>query len=285
LKRFLKKLNEPFPESETPKENVLNVIGVGIFITFFLYFFNVGGMRSYSGNVFLICMGFGGITIVIALIFDFFVSKVLHVKRDEPSWTFKKWIFYMLVLLIFISLGNYTYYVFLAGFKNIGWEDFWAMILYTVAVGMFPVVFSGLITQIRSNQKHQIQAADLQSNFPKKEIHHEIVHLFSDNKNQDFQIHIDDIFCIEAMQNYVSVCFQKDGKTQKELLRNTIKNMEVQLQSTVLIRCHRSYIVNSDLIENVEGNAQGLRLTLKKLEEFKIPVSRKYIPILKELIK
>lgn len=190
----------------------------------------------------------------------------------------------MLILLILISLGNYVYYVYLAGFKNIGWEDLWSMILYTLAVGIFPVVFSGLITQIRSNQKYQIQAANLQTNLPKKEIHHEIVHLFSDNKNQDFQIHIDNLFYIEAMQNYVSVCFQKDGTTKKELIRNTIKNMEVQLQSTVLIRCHRSYIVNSDLIENVEGNAQGLRLTLKNLAEPKVPVSRKYIPILKEFI-
>ncbi len=285
MKQFFKKLNEPFPESETPKENVKNIIGVGIFITFFLYFFNVGGMKSYSGSTFLICLNFGIITVVVALIFDWFVSKVLKVKRDEPSWTFKKWIFYMLILLILISLGNYVYYVNLVGLKNIGWEDLWSMIIYTIAVGIFPVVFSGLITQIRSNQKYQIQAAALQSNLPKKEIHHEIVHLFSDNKKQDFQIHIDDIFYIEAMQNYVSVCFQKDGKSKKELLRNTIKNIEVQLQSTVLIRCHRSYIVNTDLIENVEGNAQGLRLTLKKLEEFKVPVSRKYIPILKDLIK
>ena len=221
MKRFLKKLNEPFPDSGTPKENILNVIGVGIFITFFLYFFQVGGMNSNSENNFLICLNFGVITVVVALIFDFFVSNILKLKKDESSWTFKRWIFYMLILLTFISLGNYTYYVYLAGFRNIGWEDLWSMIIYTVAVGIFPVVFSGLIAQIKSQQRNQIQAADLQSNFPKKEIHHETIHLFSDNKNQDFQIHIDDIFYIEAMQNYVSICFQKEGKPKKELLRNT----------------------------------------------------------------
>lgn len=231
------------------------------------------------------CVNFGIITVVIALTFDFFVSNILKLRKDEPSWTFKKWIFYMLILLTFIALGNYAYYVYLAGFKNIGWVDLWAMIIYTVAVGIFPVVFSGLISQIKSNQRFQLQAADLQFSFPKKEIHHEIIHLFSDNKNQDFKVHIDDIFYIEAMQNYVSIYFQKDGKPQKELLRNTIKNMETQLQSTVLIRCHRSFIVNSDLIENVEGNAQGLRLTLKNLKDFEVPVSRKYIPVLKEVIK
>ncbi len=284
LKRFLKKLNEPFPESETPKENVVNVLGVGVFITLFLYFFQVGGMNNYNGNAFLMCLGFGIITVVVALTFDFFVVYVLKIKRNEPSWTLKKWMIYMFLLLIFISQANYLFYSYLAGFKNIGWVDFWAMILYTVSVGIFPVVFSGLVVQIKSNQRNQIQAADLQSSFPKKEIHKEVVHLSSDNKNQDFQIPINDIFYIEAMQNYVSVCFFKNGKTQKELLRNTIKNLESQLDSTVLVRCHRSFIVNADLIEKVEGNAQGLRLSLKNLENFEVPVSRKYIPVLKKII-
>ncbi|MFK7771457.1 MAG: LytTR family DNA-binding domain-containing protein [Saprospiraceae bacterium] len=284
MKQFLKKLNEPFPESETPRGNVINVIGVGAFITFFLYFFQVGGMNNYDGNAFLMCLNFGVITVVVALFFDFFVAYVLKIKKDEPSWTLKKWIIYMFLLLILISQVNYAYYCYLAGFKNIGWEDFWAMIFYTVSVGIFPVVFSGLIVQIKSNQRNQIQAADLQTSFPKKEIHHEVVHLFSDNKNQNFQIPINDIFYIEAMQNYVSVCYFKNETTQKELLRNTIKNLEAQLDSTILIRCHRSFIVNSDLIENVEGNAQGLRLSLKKLDDFEVPVSRKYIPVLKKII-
>jgi hypothetical protein len=284
LKRFFNKLNEPFPESEAPKENIINVLGVGAFITFFLYFFQVGGMNHYQGNVFLMCLTFGIITVVVALTFDFFVSYILKIKRDDPSWTLKKWIIYMFVLLILISQANYAFLSYLSGFRNIKWVDFGAMIIYTVSVGIFPVVFSGLVVQIKSNQRNQIQAAALQTNFPKKEIHHEVVHLFSDNKSQDFQIPINDIFYIKAMQNYVSVCFFKNGKIEKELLRNTIKNLEAQLNSTVLVRCHRSFIVNSDLIENVEGNAQGLRLSLKNLKDFEIPVSRKYIPILKEII-
>lgn len=284
MKRFFKKLNEPFPESENPKENIINIIGVGIFITLFLYIFQVGGMNSYSREVFLMCLGFGLITIVVAIFFNFFTFYILKLKTNEPSWTLKKWIIYMFLLLILISQANYAFYTYLAGSNNIGWTDFWAIIVYTILVGIFPVVFSGLLVQIKSQQRNQIQAADLQANFPKKEIHHEIVHLFSDNKNQDFQIPINDIFYIEAMQNYASVCFLKDGKIEKELLRNTIKNLEAQLDSTVLIRCHRSFIVNSDLIENVEGNAQGLKLSLKNLEEFEVPVSRKYIPTLKNII-
>jgi len=285
LKQFLKKLNEPFPESETPKENVINVLGIGVFITLFLYFFQVGGMNNYQGSVFLVCLTFGIITVVVAIAFDFFVSYVLKIKRNEPSWTLKKWIIYMFILLILISQANYLYISYLSGFNNVGWIDFRGMITYTICVGIFPVVFSGLVIQIKSNQKNQIQAADLQNNFPKKEIHHEVVHLISDNKNQNLEIPINDIFYIEAMQNYVSVCYLKNGKIEKELLRNTIKNMETQLDSTVLVRCHRSFIVNSDLIENVEGNAQGLRLSLKNFEDFEVPVSRKYIPILKEIIE
>jgi len=187
LKQFFKKLNEPFPESETPKENIINILGVGVFITFFLFFFKVGGMNPYTLDTFLMCLNFGIITVVVAIVFDFFVGSILKLKRNEPSWTLWKWIIYMFILLVLISQANYAYYSYLVGLKNIGWADFWMMIVYTVAVGIFPVVFSGLLVQIKSNQRNQIQAAKLQSNFPKKEIHHEVVHLFSNNKNQNFR--------------------------------------------------------------------------------------------------
>lgn len=284
MRQFFKKLNEPFPESENFKDNIKSIIGVGIFITFFLFFFQVGGMNSYSFNTFLMCLNFGVITMVVATTLDLFASKVLKIKKNEPSWTLKKWIIYMFVLLILISQFNFAYFSYLNGFKNFKWDHFGIMVFYTIAVGIFPVVFSGLIVQLKSNQKNQIQAADLQTNLPHQKNTNEFIHLFSENKKQELKILANDILYIEAMQNYVSICYRKENKSQKELIRNTIKNIESQLAGTQLIRCHRSFIVNANLISKIEGNAQGLKLRLLQMEDFHVPVSRKYIPILRQLI-
>lgn len=284
MNRFLKKLNEPFPESDSPKEDFFQIIGVGVFVTLFLYFFQVGGLNRYDGNVFIICVYFGLITIIVSLFFDFIVDKVLKVERNKASWTLKKWLIYMLCLLLCISIANFSYYNFISGDESINFYDFSLMVINTVGVGIFPVIFSGLMIQINANKKNQSQAASIQSHLPKKEIQHKSIQLISNNKNQDFEAVQEHILYLEAMQNYVSICFIKNGVPKKELVRNTIKNIESQLKETSLVRCHRSFIVNSDLIDNVEGNAQGLKLDLKGLKNIQIPVSRKYIKILRERV-
>ena len=86
------------------------------------------------------------------------------------------------------------------------------------------------------------------------------------------------------MQNYVTVWFLKDGKLTKEMLRATIASVEEKFAGTDVIRCHRSFLVNVDCIEKVSGNAQGLRLQLKGLSEMEVPVSRSFIPKIRELL-
>jgi len=233
-------------------------------------------------SYFWVCVNFGLITIVVALFFDWMVSGVLKIKRNIPSWTLWKWIVYMFILLIMISLANYVYYLRLNELDTGSWSSFLEIAITTILIGLFPVVFSGLIVQINAIKRNQIQANYLQNNFPKKETQKKIIEINSNNKNQNFSAPINDIYYMESMQNYVSIFFKKDDEFKKELVRNTLKNIEAQLGTSPLIRCHRSFIVNKELIENVDGNAQGLNLKLKDLEDFVVPVSRKYIPILRE---
>ncbi len=286
MKRFFQKLNEPFPEPDSPIENIKGTIAIGIFIAVFLYVFQIGGFHTYPHlNAIMICINFGLITIAVTLFFDWFTSKILKINRNHSSWTLKKWIFSMFTLLMLISVANYVYYYYLAGAtNNTGWKYFLMMMINTMSVGIFPVVFLGLIIQIRAITKNQEQASNLKTHLPKPISSDQSITLLSNNKNQEFKINVNDIFYMESMQNYVSVCYQKEGQPKKELLRNTIKNIETQLSDTSLIRCHRSFIVNTNLIKNVEGNAQGLRLDLIDFDEIQIPVSRKYIKILRSKI-
>ncbi len=282
MKRFLKKLNEPFPDPDSIKQNIFSTIYIGIFVTLFLYFISPTEMSTYRGNVLFLCAQFGLITILISFIFDFTIFYILKIDRTLPSWTLIKWIISVLVLVILISIGNYAYILYISESPAV-MPHFIEVMFTTMIVGIFPIVFSGLIIQLNANKKNQIHAAHLQTHFPVESVKDKIIHFPSNNKNQELALPIQKVFYLEAMQNYVSVCYQKDGQVKKELIRNTIKNIEIQVNESSLMRCHRSFIVNSDLIEKVEGNAQGLRLSLRDLEDEIIPVSRKYIPTLKEI--
>ena len=51
-----------------------------------------------------------------------------------------------------------------------------------------------------------------------------------------------------------------------------------------IIRCHRAYIVNLNLVKHADGNAQGYKLSLPETD-FQVPVSRAYIQKVLELFE
>ncbi len=66
------------------------------------------------------------------------------------------------------------------------------------------------------------------------------------------------------------------------LERMTLKDLENQLEHLPnFCKTHRSYLVNLGVVEQVNGNAQGLQLVIPGLE-FSVPVSRTMIPVFEQ---
>lgn len=108
-----------------------------------------------------------------------------------------------------------------------------------------------------------------------------IINPANNNKESSiFNIPIYNIWFIESLQNYVNIYFWNGETMEKKTERATLKSCENLIKNTNLLRCHRSFIVNTTIVENVSGNAQGLKLKLRNLETT-IPVSRSYIPLFK----
>ena len=68
---------------------------------------------------------------------------------------------------------------------------------------------------------------------------------------------------------------------KKQILRSSLKRIEIQNPYNYIVRSHRAYIVNLKWIHKIEGNAAGYKLHLKDTE-ITVPVSRNYGP---EVIK
>ena len=264
-------------------ENVYDIIGVGIFITLFLYFISPMEIDTYPGNRFFLSAAFGMVTILVSFLFDFFLLKILKVERDLPTWTFKKWIFNIIGLITSIAIGNYLLLIYISHGMYFTANAFVQIILGTWMIGIFPIVFSGIMIQLRAYKVNQIHATNISTTLAspspilpsEKEIS-----IFSQNKKNQLNLNLSDLLFVEAMQNYVSIYFLEEKKVQKEIIRTTLSNVEKQLDDTSILRCHRSYLVNPNHIQKVEGNAQGLRLTLHQVDDIQVPVSRKFIPAL-----
>ncbi|MEM8909016.1 MAG: LytTR family DNA-binding domain-containing protein [Bacteroidota bacterium] len=282
FQQLLEQLNAPYPEPEHPKKLAINIIGAGLFIAFFLFLFRPFGLSNYRGNTFLLCMGFGVVTILIGWCYEWVSFGLFNIRKDLPSWTLKKWILSSLTLITFIACGNFIYMNLITGWNMMELHDFIGMLYSTILVGIIPTTFAGLSVQIRAAKRNQQKADIIQAQLSKLHTPIESLTLQAQNQKQQLTIQPQDLYFVESMQNYVAIHFREEAKMKKKLLRNTIANLDQQLHTTAIMRCHRSFLVNTDLIEQVEGNAQGLRLQLKGLATPQIPVSRKYIPLLRQ---
>jgi DNA-binding LytR/AlgR family response regulator len=100
-----------------------------------------------------------------------------------------------------------------------------------------------------------------------------------------FKVLVADVIAVEAADNYCKIHHLKDGRCKTKLLRMTLKEAEEALQKVIVAnapaapigfhRCHRSFLVNGALVEEVLGNSQAYRLRMRYLEE-PVPVSRSF---------
>lgn len=90
----------------------------------------------------------------------------------------------------------------------------------------------------------------------------------------------DDIECLEAARNYVTVSTAE----RDFLVRNTLNKLEQQLAPGRIVRTHRSYLVNIDKIEEIRTTDSGgreIRLHSGKI----VPLSRGYRDSFRSLFK
>jgi DNA-binding LytR/AlgR family response regulator len=69
-------------------------------------------------------------------------------------------------------------------------------------------------------------------------------------ENQIEKVFYDDLLYAEAMMNYVMLY----TNVKKMMVYITIKGLEEQLPSEIFMKVHKSFIVNSKKINNIEGN-------------------------------
>jgi len=97
-----------------------------------------------------------------------------------------------------------------------------------------------------------------------------------------FEAH--ELLFIASDQNYVSIHYTRNGKKDRKHCRITLKKVEALLEKyPTIVKCHKSFIVNTSKVIKSHGNSENFTLSLTGCTE-KIPVSRNYFHRLKGLL-
>lgn len=266
-------LNLPYPKASSLKEIFLISMFIALTVYFFIIVFQPFGTYTYQHphkNLILIPYS------VIAF-FSFSLSKILIGKTPLKKWNVKREIISILLILFVSSIFNYIYSLYFINHSNFNWYRFLFMCYCSFMIGLpicmiyFFATFSFKMNYL--TQKYDEKWDEIIEIGERQEIQTQSIQL---NELGIPNAHLNFIYA-KSEGNYCNIGFiNNENQFEKKLIRITLSSIESILIDKNIIRCHRSYLINTIYIISKRGNAQGYKLKLKTVEE-EIPVSRNYL--------
>ena len=276
-------LQQPYPYESTPQRNIAFSVGAGIFVAFFLVYFepftNAHAAETIP-NLDWLLAAYGLVTTGIMLFAYLGLPALFTAFFKEENWTVSKHIFFMLLVVTAVSIGNFLY-SYAVDFIPFTFNAFYYMIGCTLAVGIFPCVTITLISYIFHLRKYSTPPQPIHIPEIEEKQRVQEVTFVAENEKDTILVHESELLFIESNDNYATIHFTRNESINKELIRSSLSRLEGQITSEDIVRCHRSYIVNLARVTSVSGNAQGFKLHLDDGTSV-IPVARKNSSIVEQ---
>ena len=284
---MLRILVQEYPAPRPVLKSLIIAVLSGLFIALFLLYFEPFNFHlNTDGNKVFHMSFFGCITTFVLLFFLYVFPLLLPNLFSDKNWKLGYQMILNMLIIIAIAAFNSIYSNYMNSIP-FGWDSYWLILSRTSVLGILPIAFitfSDYYLKVKSSLNSASNIIKNKKEFLKdlKEVTHQIS---TDLKSETFSFKENDFNYAIAVGNYIDMCSLDENTLKKVTYRVTLSSFEIQVkESSNLIRCHRSYLVNLNKVKNISGNAQGLKLELINQSEI-IPVSRKYIPIVDQFFQ
>ena len=260
-------------------------ISLGIFV--FVLFFQPFPLHNLDFNNGLVYVaGFGGIILLTLVLIRTLLTWLIVDKETENDNgnLFPPFLNGFLILLV--SGVSFEFYIRYVGSVGINFSISFKVFLICLA----PPVILGIYDKINS-LKQQVNSLILEKKIIQKQVEqyeedylNKSVEFISENINENFSLLIAEVAFIRSADNYVEIVYKEGDVYKKKLIRNTLKNIELQVKPySNFLRCHRICIVNLHFIEKLARINENYWLIIKGSGE-QLPVSRQYLLRLREAL-
>jgi hypothetical protein len=300
-------LREPFPIN-TWQWYRLRGIGFGLFVFLFLFLFQPFSLNLFDTKKLLyVTLVYGAVTGAVILCGGWIFSKWIAPRLDDEKWTLGRQIVWNVLLMIFITLLNvYVTQLMHQTVLPLWW--WFVMLKWVLMLGVLPVSVAELIAY-NQHLRHHLKTATRLSQLVQQPVLPDKVSqpasgsgnrshdgctellpgsnspivLTGENQGEKLELLHENLLAVQALDNYVNVFWEANDQLQSTLLRNTLTNIADQVSDAAHIyRTHRSWLVNVQRVARVNGNAQGLKLSVELMDQ-QVPVSRSNIPGYRQL--
>jgi hypothetical protein len=281
---FHKWLNYKYPQNYIIKNPLIGTLIICLFIFGFAVLYkplNTHAARalSYAATMAVYCSLSG-----IILFLSVRILKTFRFFSDNKSWTILKELLSFLFILFVLGITIYllgfvieptgkrwNIATFLNSFKGAFLTGIIPLTFFTAA--NYRYFFPENIIYNNGN----IQKTGLENQPPE-----DLIQISSQLKKEELSFYPSEFLYAESDGNYVVFYLCRNNLLKKEIIRNSINNIEQQLSGVpFLLRTHRAFIVNLKKVKSRQGNTLGYLIKLPETEN-KIPVSRKNTGIFNE---
>jgi DNA-binding LytR/AlgR family response regulator len=278
-----KKLNQ-LVKSLSEKLGLFLSISFGVFL-FVLFFQPFPLNRFDSNNTLLFVAGLGAIVFIFMVLVRITFPWLIRNNNNQqgnfepvlPSYISG----FFILALSSVAFAFYLHYV---GFVSFSFYSTFKVVLICLAAPVALGLYDTINDLKQQNELLIFEKKIIQKQIEKYEEDYlnKSIDFASENSNETLNLLVGDVALIKSADNYVEIIYKDDGNFKKKLIRNTLKNIELQIkQYSNFIRCHRICIVNMHFIEKLNKDYSSNWLTIKGYNE-QIPVSRQYLLKLKE---
>ncbi|MBQ8959330.1 MAG: LytTR family transcriptional regulator [Bacteroidales bacterium] len=280
--KYPKRLITQTPDCLTePVGQALNVIistlFALVFLTAYTPFSDTSWFQLGTNNYFLNTVAFvGSGTFFLAcsrMLMIFAVKRMRHF----PLWLYILWLF-VEILLIAAYHSSISYFQIKATDYSLGYIFAKSLLITFVALGV-PYTITDLMLMLHdTRQKLMLTKSDtVESDDEVMPEHTEIINLMDNNGNLKLSVKLDNLYYIKAEDNYINVFYQRSGAIASYMLRCKMKTIEDNcVDSSSLMRCHRSYIINIKKVSVLHNETDGFVVDFEREGLESVPVSKTY---------